>query len=204
MTFPIKSKIAGITFKNDDGTDRQSLVEELSVGDELSLQDMSSERYPEAIGVFNEFGDQLGFLPADLARQFRAYDDGFAFERMACIVSSVGRASENKPLGVCIIIAESDDDAIALLDDTDRHSINISISAHTDVKSNTPETYRNTINDDRKSLYSASTGNPSTSTTPRYYRPSDDVGKEKKSGCIWFILAVIAVAVVIGIIKEML
>lgn len=203
MTFPLKTKIVGITFKNEDGTDRQSLVEELSVGDELSLQDMSSEKFPEAIGVFNEYGDQLGFLPADLARQFRAYDDGFAFERMACIVSSVGRASENKPLGVCIIIAESDDDAIALLDDTDRHSIDISISAHTDVKSKTPETYRHESHDARESLYSAAANNPSTSTNPRYYRPSDDVGKEKKSGCIWFILAAIAIAVVIGIINNM-
>ena len=77
MSDTIKTKIVGVTFKNEDGTSRQELLSELSEGDTLSLKDTFSDKYPEAIGVFNSYGEQLGNLKKDLALKLREMDGDF-------------------------------------------------------------------------------------------------------------------------------
>ena len=109
MDFPLQTRIAGVSFRNDDGTSRQSLIEALSVGDDLVLMDTSSSKYPEAIGVFNELDQQLGYLPSDVSRQLHA--DNIPFEGLYCVVAYIGRADDSKPLGVSIILAFSEEEA---------------------------------------------------------------------------------------------
>lgn len=83
----IKTKIVGVTYSNDDGTNRQDLLAELSDGDRLELVDCSSDRYPEAIGVFNEAGEQIGNLSKSLANELR--DSGENFENYGVTVLTI-------------------------------------------------------------------------------------------------------------------
>lgn len=125
IRFPYKTRIAGVTFHNEDGTSRQDLVELLDVGDELSLVDSSSIDHPDAIGVFNADDEQLGFLPAAVASQFRS--ENVNYECLTCLVSFIGRPDDDKPLGVSIVIAESDDQAMSVIDMSDKHTIRMRI-----------------------------------------------------------------------------
>lgn len=61
------SKIAGVTHKNKDGTSRQEALEYCGEGQKLNLIQTPTEKYPEAISIFAEGGDQLGFVTATLA-----------------------------------------------------------------------------------------------------------------------------------------
>lgn len=73
----IKTKIVGVTYKNEDGTPRQELLSELSDGDSLRLVDDTSERFPEAIAVCNDAGEQLGHLSKSLALELRDMPEDF-------------------------------------------------------------------------------------------------------------------------------
>lgn len=61
------TKVVGVTFKNDDGSDRQKIISKCKVGQDIIFKPTPTREYPEAIGVFTTKGKQLGFLSADLA-----------------------------------------------------------------------------------------------------------------------------------------
>jgi len=57
-------KLVGVTYRNPDGTDRQHLVRHLSIGQTLVLKPEPTNPYDsEAVAVFDERGQQLGYLP---------------------------------------------------------------------------------------------------------------------------------------------
>ncbi|MGE0142987.1 MAG: HIRAN domain-containing protein [Planctomycetota bacterium] len=70
------TKIAGVTFSNDDGSERQSLIEDLA--DQLDTsgsapvtlkRDRANPHDVNAIAVLDGEGRQLGFLPARVSAQ---------------------------------------------------------------------------------------------------------------------------------------
>lgn len=61
------TKVVGVTFKNNDGSDRQKIISKCKVGQDVIFRPTPSREYPEAVGVFTTKGKQLGFLKADLA-----------------------------------------------------------------------------------------------------------------------------------------
>ena len=67
----IRTKVVGVTFSNEDGTNRQEILSTLMEGDMLELRDCSSARWPEAIGVFTSSGQQVGNLSKELAQRLR-------------------------------------------------------------------------------------------------------------------------------------
>lgn len=67
----IRTTIAGVTFNNNDGSSRQSILKGMSKGRKLRFRDAATEEYPEAISVHNVKGDQLGFLPSEVAHYVR-------------------------------------------------------------------------------------------------------------------------------------
>lgn len=101
----IKTKIVGVTYKNEDGTPRQELLSELSDGDRLRLVDVTSERFPEAIAVCNEAGEQLGHLSKSLALELRDMPEDF--ETFTATVLSV-TGGDGKSYG-CNIEIDTDD-----------------------------------------------------------------------------------------------
>lgn len=97
MLYTIKTKIAGVTFENSDGSSRQEYLKSVQSGDSLVFRDTSSPQYPESIGVFTQSGAQLGNLPAEISRTIRA--SGASIVAIKGTVYSVGRSNDASPLG---------------------------------------------------------------------------------------------------------
>ena len=67
VTKTIKTKVAGVTHKNDDGAKRQKIISRCKRGDVLLLRHDPLGGYPNAVAVFRKNGQQLGYLRDDLA-----------------------------------------------------------------------------------------------------------------------------------------
>lgn len=68
----IRSRVAGVTFGNDDGSNRQEILSRMSKRRKLRFRDAATEDHPNAISVHNVKGDQLGFLPSDISEYIRS------------------------------------------------------------------------------------------------------------------------------------
>ncbi len=70
------TSVAGVSFQNNDGSSRQTAISECHVGDILSLNRQSTNPHDSnAIAVFNSHGNQIGFLPRDVATVVAAWID---------------------------------------------------------------------------------------------------------------------------------
>lgn len=107
--FPMYTKVAGVSKRNEDGTSRQDLIEMLSVGDQLWVLDESSPEYPEAIALAEPYGGGvIGFLPAKDAQRIReACPD---LDRLVVKVRSMGRPAPDAPIGVSLVVSDHDVD----------------------------------------------------------------------------------------------
>ena len=71
-----KTKIVGVTFKNDDGTSRQDIIESCTEGESLSLEHYYYKD-EDAFKVTNVYGEILGNLKKELTeRLIEKYDAG--------------------------------------------------------------------------------------------------------------------------------
>ncbi|MBQ8965886.1 hypothetical protein [Ruminococcus sp.] len=61
------TKVAGVTFKNDDGSDRQKIVKKCKEGQAVYFRPVPTEEHPKAIGVFTSGGKQLGHVSSSIA-----------------------------------------------------------------------------------------------------------------------------------------
>lgn len=61
------TKVVGVTYKNDNGSDRQKIISKCKAGQDVIFKPTPSKEYPEAVGVFTVKGEQLGYLNAELA-----------------------------------------------------------------------------------------------------------------------------------------
>lgn len=110
----IKTKVVGVTFANEDGMDRQAIIARLRTGDALKLEDVSSAQFPEAIGVFDVYGQQCGNVSAELAQNLRARYDGWEDYPVTVLQVTGGGAQS---LGCNIQIgAPSVDEQVSALD----------------------------------------------------------------------------------------
>ena len=62
------TKVAGVTFNNDDGSDRQKIISKCKAGQDLYFRPVPTEEYPQAIGIFTSKGKQLGHVSAAIAK----------------------------------------------------------------------------------------------------------------------------------------
>lgn len=97
-----KTKIVGVTFKNEDGTSRQEVIESCSEGDSLSLEHYYYKG-ENAFKVTNVYGETLGNLKKELTEKLvELYDIGVI---EAADVEILNITGENKgTLGVNIKI----------------------------------------------------------------------------------------------------
>ena len=96
------SKIAGVTFGNDDGTSRQAYIQKLKPGDELIVRHLPTADHPEAIGVFTRKNKQIGYLNADLATEINSR---YANNRVKVTVSNItGGGDKNYGCNIHIVI----------------------------------------------------------------------------------------------------
>ena len=72
-----RTRIAGVTKRNSDGTDRQALIRKLRRGEELKLVREPHNPYDKyAVAVLRSSGEQLGYVPAGDRRLANHIDTG--------------------------------------------------------------------------------------------------------------------------------
>jgi hypothetical protein len=102
------TKVVGVTFKNDDGSDRQEFIRQCMVLDALELKhDPDNPFDPNAVAVFRE-SQQLGHLKRELAPEIVYYvRNGW---RVSALVASVQRrgsgARRKAGVNIAVLIGE--------------------------------------------------------------------------------------------------
>ena len=65
------SKVAGVTYKNGDGSSRLAVIRRCRLGEELSLLLGTMPEFPDSVAVCRDDGSQLGFLDSRLAGEVK-------------------------------------------------------------------------------------------------------------------------------------
>jgi hypothetical protein len=102
------TKIAGVTHKNADGSDRQKLIAKCQVFETLELDHEENNAHdPNAVRVCRQNGHQLGYLGADLAEEIvRKSAKGYRFA--AVIKGITGGKRKGQSFGVNLLIVQAD------------------------------------------------------------------------------------------------
>ncbi len=96
------TKVVGVTFGNDDGTSRQEIIKSCKPGDDIIFKPVPTEEYPDAIGVFNKRGQQLGHIGAELAAELK---EKYANNPMSVTVNNItGGGDKNYGCNLHIVI----------------------------------------------------------------------------------------------------
>jgi hypothetical protein len=102
-----QSKVVGVTRHNHDGSDRQVIAAECRQGEELVLRrEPDNPQDKNAVAVFRENGDQVGYLSASVAEQLAPLLDADA--PITAEVSEVTGGTSDHPYGVNIRIHDNE------------------------------------------------------------------------------------------------
>lgn len=85
------TKVVGVTFNNDDGSSRQAIIKACKPGDDIIFKPVPTAEYPDAIGVFNKRGQQLGHLSQGVAAEIK---NEYGYNPMSVTVSNVTGGGE--------------------------------------------------------------------------------------------------------------
>jgi hypothetical protein len=103
-------QLAGESYHNADGSDRQVIIQKCDVGELLILEHEPDNPHDiNAIRVLRETGEQIGYLPRDFAGEVisrTAKGDAFF-----AAVAGIGRARGIGPYGVALLIIVDNGDA---------------------------------------------------------------------------------------------
>ena len=80
------TKVVGVTFNNENGTSRQTIIKACKPGDDVIFKPTPTKEYPDSVGVFNAIGKQLGNLNAELASELK---NQYSKNPMSVTVSNV-------------------------------------------------------------------------------------------------------------------
>lgn len=59
----IETRVAGVTFENDNGTSRQEILQRCTPGETIVLEHWPMPEDEYAVKVLRENGEQLGYIP---------------------------------------------------------------------------------------------------------------------------------------------
>jgi hypothetical protein len=101
-----------VTFRNDDGANRQEIITRCRVGERLKLVRWPYHEFdPGAIAVMRQNGEQLGFIPEHVSRAgdssglAQRMDSGTAYQ---CRISDITGGGPSMSYGVNIEITDSE------------------------------------------------------------------------------------------------
>jgi len=90
------AKVAGVTFPNDDGSERQAIIRRCKEGEYLTLRHEPDNHYSDfAIQVLRESGEQLGHAPEYLAERICQEDE--AGYKAIGVIKNVTGGTPDKP-----------------------------------------------------------------------------------------------------------
>jgi hypothetical protein len=94
------TRIAGVTFQNEDGTSRQTLIQKLRVGDTVYLErEYLNNHSKYAVIVLNEEKQALGYIPKEEGAVGYSIDEGYCYD---CVVDSLPIVGD-PPKNACVI-----------------------------------------------------------------------------------------------------
>ena len=96
----IHTKIAGVSFDNNDGTSRQAILKALRPGDRLLLQHAPMPGHPEAIQVVTSWGRQAGFLPSGMGRDVLRWFNEY---KVDAYVTEITGGTWDKPIRLLLL-----------------------------------------------------------------------------------------------------
>jgi hypothetical protein len=99
----IHTKVAGVTFQNDDGTSRQAIVKSLRPGEQLFLRHVPIPGHPEAIQVITYQGRQVGHLSSEMAPKVLKWFKNYA---VYVYVTGITGGTWDKPTRGCNIVLQ--------------------------------------------------------------------------------------------------
>jgi len=102
-------KIVAVTFDNEDGTNRQDLINKLNPGDRLYFeQDVDNPNDDYAIAILNVFDEKVGYLAEQYSQEISIrIDEGFQY--FVCVEEIVGEEYIGCVMKVCWRSPEADD-----------------------------------------------------------------------------------------------
>ena len=117
----INTKLAGVSHANPDGTERQDIIKELKMGENILLvRDYENEHDLYATQVQTESGQVIGWVPRQKTPEVGAWLD--AGQLAIAAVVSRGSAPGKKTVGVNI--------EIMLVGEADRHVVETELRKH--------------------------------------------------------------------------
>jgi hypothetical protein len=99
----IHTKVAGVTFQNDDGTSRQAIVKSLRPGEQLFLRHVPIPGHPEAMQVITYKGQQVGHLPSGMGKNALKW---FKEYTVYVYVTEITGGTQDKPTRGCNIVLQ--------------------------------------------------------------------------------------------------
>jgi hypothetical protein len=102
------ASVAGESYRNDDGTSRQAIIQRCEVGELLALEHEPDNPHDvNAIRVLRRAGGQIGYLPREIAGEvISRAPKGWRYH---AFVAGVGRARGVGPYGVALVIVVEND-----------------------------------------------------------------------------------------------
>ncbi|WP_408956191.1 HIRAN domain-containing protein [Natroniella sp. ANB-PHB2] len=95
------TKVTGVTYENEDGTNRQEILKKCSEGESLKLEHHSSPYDLHAVKIMRSTGEQLGWATKNIAQKIAPYLNGGS-ELKAKIKNITGGG--DKTLGCNIVV----------------------------------------------------------------------------------------------------
>ncbi len=104
---PFETTVAGVSYKNKGGTNRQSILKRLSPGQGLILKREPRNRYDNnAVKVLTGGRKQIGYIPKlDAKRVAAVMDSGTTVK---CSVVKVTGGTKSKPTLGCVVRVSAD------------------------------------------------------------------------------------------------
>lgn len=99
----IHTKVAGVSFNNDDGTSRQAIVRSLRPGEQLFLRHVPIPGHPEAMQVITYKGQQVGHLPSGMGKNALKW---FKEYTVYVYVTEITGGTQDKPTRGCNIVLQ--------------------------------------------------------------------------------------------------
>jgi hypothetical protein len=98
------TKIAGVTYSNDDGTDRQKIIRRCKVGEALTLvREPGNPVDPNAIKILRQTGEQLGYISAGVASRGLTDDIDQGLD-VRCSISNVTHGEDCSGVNILITV----------------------------------------------------------------------------------------------------
>lgn len=104
MTQLINTKIAGVTFPNEDGTNRQDLIKQLKIEEELILEKEDNNPYDSnALRILNKNKQMIGYIKKTLAQDIRTgMKNGWVYKAKVSMITG-----QDKQTTGCNIVIEA-------------------------------------------------------------------------------------------------